>query len=138
MGYKILLLVGCVLVGVLLVGCGEEPDYALIADQLEEQLERVLDGKNDNYDHIEIEECPLAALIRNHIAALSLKTTLLWALDIEELEFSLADKLKGKSESDKYWIMASYMNDAPYGEWILRSVGWIYYDLEKLRDQAKE
>jgi len=68
------LLVGIVLVGVL-VGCSE-PDYALIANQLEEQLEVVLAGGTENFDHIEIEEGSDAAVIRGNISSLSLGNTL--------------------------------------------------------------
>jgi len=132
---------GVVLIG-LLAGCG--PDNAHVADQLEEQLERVLDGKTDSFDHIEIEEGSDAAVIRGHIAALSLDITLLGAMDkdvlglIKELEFTLAEELNGMTGKDKYGFMAGYMFEDNDFRKCLGSVGNLYRDLSILRNQAEE
>ena len=52
-----------------LLGCAQA-DNSVVADQLEEQLDRVLAGKDPQFDHIDIVEYSDAAVIRGKIAAL--------------------------------------------------------------------
>lgn len=74
-------------------GCTQVENSA-IADQLEEQLERVLDGKDPEFDKIAIEEYSDAAVIRGKIASLSLSNTLRGMEEREESQSNLGLELE--------------------------------------------
>jgi len=62
-------IISAIIVMAVFCGC-DQANNSVIAEQLEEQLDRVLDGKNPEFDHIDIEEYSDAAVIRGRIAPL--------------------------------------------------------------------